>query len=120
MIAYKFYSIDILKPFILENNGGLYLDCDFFLERSISKLHILMDSYTGSEGNHWPGLAAGIVGARPWHPIITVWKDFLLEYYGFRPSVWGAQEVMPIPAFRNDISGTSGPRVCTFAFWVGI
>jgi len=90
MIDVKFYSIDLLKPYIIEAYGGVYLDCDFYYERSWRKLHTFLDSYTGSEGNEWTGLAAGIVGARPFHPAITIWKEVLMEYYGYRDNKWGA------------------------------
>jgi hypothetical protein len=45
------------------------------------------------------------------------WRNFVLAYYGFRKDIYGTQELMPMPTFREDILSTSGPRGLTFAVW---
>ena len=107
----------MLRPYILAEYGGVYIDSDYHFRNSLAFLHKTMDLYTGSEGPAWPGLAAGIVGAKLGHPAILAWKYIILEYYGFRPNVWGTYKLIPMPAMRDEVSGTSGPRFFSFAVW---
>jgi mannosyltransferase OCH1-like enzyme len=60
-------KIDLLKPMILYHFGGLYLEIDFVYLNSFKFLHRVMDLYTGFEGMNWPGVAPGIIAARPLH-----------------------------------------------------
>jgi len=78
LIKNNFLRIDLLKPMILYHFGGIYLDVDFHYERSVKFLHRVMDLYTGFEGLNWPGIAPGIIAARPKHQAINDWKNFLL------------------------------------------
>jgi hypothetical protein len=48
------------------------------------------------------------------------WRNFVLAYYGFRKDIYGTQDVMPMPTFREDILSTSGPRGLTFAIWANL
>lgn len=45
------------------------------------------------------------------------WLDLCLGYYGLAPDIFGAKDLMPMPAFRDDISWTSGPRAFSFSLW---
>ena len=45
------------------------------------------------------------------------WTNFVLAYYGYREDVYGTQDLMPMPTFREDLLATSGPRGLTFAVW---
>lgn len=117
LIHIKFYAIDFLKPYILYYHGGIYMDIDYNLEHSHKYLHSVMDFYTGSEGTFMSGVCAGVFAARKKHPAMKDWMDLLLGYYGIAPDVFGARELMPMPAFRDDISWTSGPRGISFGVW---
>jgi hypothetical protein len=120
LIKIKFFAIDFLKPYLLYHFGGVYIDTDYNYIRSFRFLHTVFDSYTGSEGLQTCGLAAGIVGARRKHQAMKDWMDLLLGYYGITPDVFGARDIMPMPAFRDDISWTSGPRAFTFSIWANL
>jgi len=48
------------------------------------------------------------------------WREFLLAYYGFRKDIYGVQQLLPMPSFREDIITTSGPRSLTFAIWANL
>lgn len=117
LIRVKFYSIDFLRPYILYYYGGLYVDVDYNYINSHRYLHTFLDLYTGWDGRWISGLAAGIFATRPKHQAMKDWLDFSLGYYGVAPDTFGAKELIPMPAFRDDISYTSGPRACTFAVW---
>lgn len=116
----KFFAIDLLKPYIIYNYGGIYVDTDYNYLRSFRFLHTVMDSYTGSEGIYFSGIAAGIFAARKNHQAMKDWLDLLLGYYGHAPDIFGARDLMPMPAFRDDISWTSGPRSFTFSIWANL
>jgi hypothetical protein len=64
-----------------------------------------------------PGCAAGVFAARKKHQAMRDWNNLILGYYGIRPDIFGARDLMPMPAFRDDISWTSGPRGFSFSFW---
>jgi len=120
LVKNKFYAIDVLKPVILYHIGGIYMDTDFNLIRSVAFLHTVLDLYTGDEGLHFPGVAAGIFAARKHHQACKTWMDFLFGYYGIAPDVYGAREIMPMPTFRDDISWSSGPRASSFGVWANL
>jgi len=69
----------------------------------------------GFEGHNWPGIAPGLIAARPKHQAMEEWLNFILAYYGYREDVYGTKDIMPMPYFRQDIVSTSGPRGLTFA-----
>lgn len=46
--------------------------------------------------------------------------DLLLGYYGLAPDIYGARDLMPMPAFRDDLSWTSGPRASSFGVWANL
>ena len=50
-LSIKFYCIDLLRPYILYEHGGVYLDADFHYVRSPKDLHKVFDLYTGSESH---------------------------------------------------------------------
>lgn len=79
-----------------------------------------MDSYMGFEGMNWDGVSPGFLGSRPRHQAMGEWRDFLLAYYGYKKDVYGVQELMPMPTFREDVITTSGPRSMTFAVWANL
>ena len=62
-------------------------------------------------------VAAGVFAARRKHQAMRDWNNLILGYYGIRPDIFGARDLMPMPAFRDDISWTSGPRGFSFSFW---
>lgn len=105
---------------ILYHYGGLYLDLDYNYMKSFKFLHRVMDMYTGFEGMNWPGISPSIIGVRPRHQAIDDWKNFVLQYYGFRKDVYGTRNIMPMPTFKEDIFATSGPRALTFAIWANL
>lgn len=115
MIQANMLILDVLKPMILYNYGGVMVHRTYTLQRSFEELHRVMDSYMGFEGFSWPGIAPGLIAARPKHQAMKEWLDFILAYYGFREDVYGTKELMPMPFFRQDIVSTSGPRGLTFA-----
>lgn len=117
LIKNKYFSIDFLRPYVMYHYGGLYMDTDFVYLHSVRFLHTFLDFYSGSEGTMSPGVAAGIFGVRPKHQIMKDWLDFLLGYYGLTPDVFGTRDLMPMPAFRDDTSWTSGLRGLGFAVW---
>jgi len=80
----KFYCIDLLRPYIIHEYGGIYYDADIHYVRSPKELHKLFDFYTGSESSSQPGLATGIIAAKPKHPAMKIWIDIMEEFYGYR------------------------------------
>lgn len=120
LIKIKFYAIDFLKPYIIYEYGGIYIDTDYNYLRSHRFLHTVFDSYTASEGAYFSGIAAGIFAARKKHQAMKDWLDLILGYYGLAPDVYGARDIMPMPAFRDDISWTSGPRGWSFALYANL
>ena len=60
-------------------------------------------------------MTAGIFASRAKHEIMRDWLDLVLGYYGVLPDVFGTLDLMPLPAFRDDVSYTSGPRLMTYA-----
>lgn len=44
----------------------------------------------------------------------------MLAYYGYKKDIYGVQQLMPMPSFREDIITTSGPRSLTFAVWANL
>ena len=105
---------------ILEEYGGVYLDLDYHHERSLSPLHTLFDSYTGSEGIERTGVTTGIIGVRPQHPAMTAWRELVVEYYAYTRDKWGTSLLWPLPAFIQDIIHTSGPRALTASIWISL
>lgn len=79
-----------------------------------------MDLYVAFDDEKWPGLGPGLIGSRPQHPVMGDWRNMILAYYGYRKDVYGAQDLLPMPTFREDIIVTSGPRSLTFAIWVNL
>jgi hypothetical protein len=120
MIDTGTYSLNVIKPIILHHFGGVYLSRDFQFGSSFKFLHKTMDSYMAMEGMSWPGIYHGVIGARPKHPAMTEWRNFLLAYYGYRKDVYGARELMPMPTFREDMMATSGAKSLTFALWANL
>lgn len=120
LIAIKFYAIDFLKPILIYYYGGIYMDTDYNHLRSQRFIHSTMDLYTGDEGGQMGGIAAGVFGARKYHQAIKDWMDLLLGYYGVASDTFGSRDLMPMPAFRDDISWTSGPRAISFAVWANL
>ena len=78
MIASNLFILDVLKPMILYQFGGVYLSRDFYFEKSFKFLHRVMDSYMGFEGMNWPGISPGVIGARPKHQAMEDWRQFVL------------------------------------------
>lgn len=115
MIKNNMLILDVLKPMILYQFGGVYLHKTFTMVNSFRQLHRVMDSYMGFEGHTWPGIASGVIAARPKHQAMEEWRDFILSYYGYRDDLYGTKDIMPMPTFRQDIISTSGPRGLTFA-----
>lgn len=72
---------DIIRSDLLDRFGGVYMDVDFDMYKSLNELHEKYDFYAGMEYPHkiattnnrvWVGIS--IMGARPGHPIIQNWK----------------------------------------------
>lgn len=70
MIDVKFYDIDLLKVYILQQHGGVYLDVDFHLVKTFAYLHRVMDLYTGNEGYLNVGVTTGVIAVRKGHQAI--------------------------------------------------
>lgn len=117
LIKNKYFNIEFLKPYVIYYYGGIYVDTDFYYKRSFRFLHTFLDLYTGSEGTMMPSCSPGIFAARKAHQAMGDWLDLLFGYYGIIPDYFGAKDLMPMPAFRDDISWTSGVRAFSFAIW---
>lgn len=120
MIDNKYFSIDLIRPYIMINHGGLYTDTDFYLIRSPKFLHTAMDLYTGLEMPRWTGLGPGVVAARKGHPAGYIWLQFIRELYGYGEPVYGVLDLIPMPLFWLDQFGIVGPRAFTFAVWAAL
>jgi hypothetical protein len=72
---------DIIRSDLLDRFGGVYMDVDFDMHKSLNELHEKYDFYAGMEYPHkiattnnrvWVGIS--IMASRPGHPIIQNWK----------------------------------------------
>ena len=63
---------DILRYEILERYGGVYLDVDMQCVQSLEILHHCYELYVGIAHYEIRGLAIGIIGAVPEHPILKL------------------------------------------------
>jgi len=79
-----------------------------------------MDLYTGFDGKKFPGLTSGIIGAREGHEAIENWKYMMLEWYGYRPNIWGMPKLLPMPCSIDSIHETSGNRFFTLAVYANL
>ena len=43
----------------------------------------------GFEGMNWPGISPGVIGTRPKHQAMEDWRQFVLQYYGYRKDEFG-------------------------------
>lgn len=117
LVKIKFFAIDFLRPMVLKAYGGVYMDGDYHFVRTMKDLHILMDLYTSFEGLSSPGINGGLLGVRKDHPAVADWLEYTLSYYGLVPDEFGIRDIIPMPAFRNCIAGTSDARAMSFVIW---
>lgn len=96
-ISNRIYNIEFVKMLILSEFGGLYLDCDFHYIKSTWLMHKTFDFYTGDNGRNAHSITMSNFGIRKDHPALLVWKQLLLEWYGYRPKLWGVREMLPMP-----------------------
>lgn len=78
----KSHFNDILRWLILERYGGIYLDLDVMVLRSLSSL----PNSTGLESHKW--VAAGVLKYTPGHSVIRGCIERIAEH--FDGTVWGA------------------------------
>lgn len=69
------FAGDVIRLDVVEKYGGVYLDLDVKLLKSLDEL-LYLDAYAAFEDNNWVNIGSGF-GARPHHPIISQ----MLEYY---------------------------------------
>lgn len=75
---------DIIRCDLLDRFGGVYMDVDMEMYKSLNELHEKYDFYAGMEYPHkiatttnrvWVGIS--IMASRPHHPIMKAWKRLI-------------------------------------------
>lgn len=75
---------DIIRCDLLDRFGGVYMDVDMEMYKSLNELHEKYDFYAGMEFPHkiattmnrvWVGIS--IMASRPGHPIMKAWKRLI-------------------------------------------
>lgn len=70
---------DILRYFILQKFGGLYIDTDFECLTTFQEFHERFDFFTGLIYAKEPFMGNGIIGCKPQHPIINTLCDTISQ-----------------------------------------
>ena len=94
------------------------MDLDYKIINSTRELHKYLDSYSSLQTPNRIDLSSQFVAARPKHPAVKVWKEFITEYYGFESDMKiGVLDLLPMPTFFQDHFVTVGSRAWTFALY---